>query len=159
MQISVERDDPNKSSTIFYWLVMKYRWTHASVCLTDFSRNQLLFPKTLTTSPLSGDFQSRATQPQNRSSFTNVHFWTCKCKQNKFCRFCSLVTQIVFFWGFLKIVYLNVYSIAWTPVGGYLRLSTGSFSRTPAGNRALSENRSKEWFTGSLKHSFSVKAK
>ena len=48
MQISVEGDDPNKSPAVFCWLLMKYCWTHA-VCLTDFSRNQLLCPKTLAT--------------------------------------------------------------------------------------------------------------
>ena len=49
-----------------------------------------------------------------------------------------------FFCDSFKFVYLNVYSIALIPVGGDLRLSTGSFSRTRAGNRASSENRSKE---------------
>ena len=77
MQISLEQDNPNKSSALFYWLLMKYHWTHA-VCLTHFSRNQLLCPKTLATFPLSGDFRSHARQPRNRSSFTNVHFWPCK---------------------------------------------------------------------------------
>ena len=38
-------------------------------------------------------------------------------------------------------------------------MSAGSFSETLAGNRASSENRSKESSIGSLKHSFSVKAK
>ena len=97
MKISVERDDPNKSSAVFYWLLMEYPWSHA-VCRTDFSQNQLLCPKTLATFPLSGDFRSHARQ-RNRTSFTDVHFWTCKymgCKTNV-CRFCSLITQIRFF--------------------------------------------------------------
>ena len=38
-------------------------------------------------------------------------------------------------------------------------MSAGSFSETLAGNRASSENHSKESSIGSLKHSFSVKAK
>ena len=99
MQISVERDDPNKSSVVFYWLLMKYHWTHA-VCLTDFSRNQLLCPKTLATFPLSGDFRSRARQPGYRSC--KFHRWwllnmQIHGMQNKFCRFCFLITQISFF--------------------------------------------------------------
>ena len=74
---------------------MKYRWSHA-VCLTDFSWNQLLCRKTLATFPLSGDFRSHARQ-RNRSSFTDVHFWTCKYMERKTnaCRFCSLITQMI----------------------------------------------------------------
>ena len=60
------------------------------------------------------------------------------------------ILQILFFnnpnkflW-FFKFVYLNVYSITWIPVCVDLRLNAGSFSRTLAGNRASSENRSKE---------------
>ena len=76
------------------------RWVPLShaVCLADFSRNQLLCLKTLAMFPFSWDFQSRARQ-RNRSSFTDVHFWTCKymgCKTDV-CRFCSLITQISFF--------------------------------------------------------------
>ena len=65
VQISVKRDDPNKSSAVFYWLLMKYHWSHG-VCRTDFSRNQLLCPKTFVTFPLSGDLRSCARQ-RNRS--------------------------------------------------------------------------------------------
>ena len=92
MQISVECDDPNKSSAIFYWLLMKHHWTHAAF-LRDFSRNHLLCLKTLATLPLSGDFRSHARQPRNRSSFTDVHFWTWKYMGHKknFCRFSSFI--------------------------------------------------------------------
>ena len=145
MQISVEHDNPNKSSAVFYWLLMKYHWTHHAVCLTDLSWNQLLCPKTLVMFPLSGDFQSRARQPRNRSSFTDVHFWTSKYMGHKtnFADFVFNNPNKFFFW-FLKFVYLNVYSTAWIPVWGDLRLSVGSFSWTPTGNRASSKNRSKE---------------
>ena len=114
MQISVERDDPNKSSAVFYWLLFKHRWSHA-VCLTDFSRNQLLCPKTLAKFPLFGLLVRSLAMQQSRSSFTDVHFWTCKCmgRKTNACRFCSLITQRSFLW-FLKFVYLNVYSISWT---------------------------------------------
>ena len=92
---------------------MKYLWTHA-VCRTDFSRNQLLCPKTVATFPLSRDFLSRA-RLRNRPSFTDVHFWTCKYMRGKtnVRRFCSSITQIGFLW-FLKFVSLNVCSISWT---------------------------------------------
>ena len=114
MQISVERDDPNKSSALFYWLLFKYRWSHA-VCPTDFSRNQLLCPKTLAKFPLFGDLIRSLARQQSRLSFTDVHFWTCKYmgRKTNACRFCSLTTQRSFLW-FLKFVYLNVYSISWT---------------------------------------------
>ena len=138
MKISVECDDPNKSSAIFYWLLMKYHWTHA-VFLTDFSRNHLLCLKTLATFPLSGDFRSHARQPRNkfhRCSFLNLKIHGT---QNKFCRFSSFISQISFLW-FLKFVYLLEYSIAWIPVWGDLHLNVGSFSRTPASNRASLEN-------------------
>ena len=114
MQNSVERDDPNKSSAIFYWLLFKYRWIHA-VCRTDVSRNQLLCPKTLAKFPLFGDLIRSLARQQSRSSFTDVHFWTCKYmgRKTNACRFCSLITQRSFLW-FLKFVNLNVYSISWT---------------------------------------------
>ena len=97
MQISVECDDPDKSSAVFYLLLMKYRWSHA-LCWTAFLRNQLLCPKTLATFPLSGDFRLRARQ-WNRSSFTDVHFWICNYmgRKTNICRFCSLITQISYF--------------------------------------------------------------
>ena len=146
MQIYVECDDPNKSSATLCWLLMKYHWTHA-VCLTDFSRSQLLCPKTFATFPLSGDFKSHARQPRNGSSVTDVHFWTWKYmgrKTNFAVWFSPFISQISFLW-FLKFVNLNVYSIAWIPaVWGDLRLSVGAFSQTPASNWAASENRSKE---------------
>ena len=107
---------------------MKYLWTHA-VCLTDFWQSQLLCPKILATFPLSGDFRLHARQPRNRSSFTNVHFWTCKYMDH------ITILQILFFnnpnkifWWFLKFVYLNVYSIAWIPIWGDLCLSVDSFT-------------------------------
>ena len=40
--------------------------------------------------------------------------------------------------------YAYEYSIAWIPVWGDLHLSVGSFSRTPASNRASLENHLKE---------------
>ena len=110
------------------------RWVPLShaVCLADL-RNQLLCPKTLVMFPFSWDFWSHARQ-RNRSSFTYVHFWTCKymgCKTDV-CRFCSLITQISFF-------SLNVYSIAWIPVWGDLRLRVDSFSK----HRLVIESRGK----------------
>ena len=59
--------------------------------------------------------RSRARQ-RNTSSFTDVHFWTCKYMRRKtnVCRFRSLITQISFNLWFLRFVYLNVYSISWT---------------------------------------------
>ena len=74
-----------------------------SCCLTNsmtsaWHGSQLLCPKTLVTFSLSGDFWSHARQG-NRSSFTNVHFWTCKYmgRKTNVCKFCSLITQISFF--------------------------------------------------------------
>ena len=99
-----------------------YSWwvplSHA-VCLADFSRNHLLWPKTLAMFPFSWDFWSCARQ-RNRSSFTDVHFWTCKYMGRKkdVCRFCSLMTQISFFMIPKVFFSLNVYSIAWIPVWG-----------------------------------------
>ena len=109
MQISVESDNANKSAAMFYWLLFKYHWSHA-VCRTDFSQNQLLCPKT----KLKNLIRSLARQ-QSRSSFTDVHFWTCKYmgyKTNAW-RFSPLITQRSFLW-FLKFVYLNVHSISST---------------------------------------------
>ena len=122
------------------------RWVPLShaVCLADL-RNQLLCPKTFAMFPFSWDFPSCARQ-RNRSSFTDVHFWTCKYMGRKtdVCRFCSLITQINFF-VILKVFFsLNVYSIAWITVWGDLRLRVDSFSQTPAGNWAPRENCSKE---------------
>ena len=117
--------------------------SHA-VCLADL-RNQLLCPKTSAMFPFSWDFPSCARQ-RNRSSFTDVHFWTCKYMGHKtdVCRFCSLIIEISFFVIPKVFFSLNVYSIAWIPVWGDLRLRVDSFSQTPAGNRAPKENPSKE---------------
>ena len=41
MQRFVESDDPNKGSAVLYWLLMKYRWSHAAL-----SPNHLLCLKT-----------------------------------------------------------------------------------------------------------------
>ena len=157
MPISVECDDPNKSSAIFYWLVMKYRWTHA-VCLTDFSQSQLLCLKTLVMFPLSGDFWWQAKQPRNRSRFPYVHFWTFKCMGHKFCRFCSLITQITFFVipkvCLSKCVFhcLNTWLRRFTLECGFIFLNTSWYS-------SLEWKSFKRKFKGSLKYSFSVKAK
>ena len=141
---------------------MKYRWTHA-VCLTDFSRNQLLCLKTLATFPLSGDFRSRVRQPRNRWSFTDVQFWTCKYMgQNKFCRLCSFLTQIsffvipifcfslcVFYFLNLKLEYLFEEIYTWVQVHFPEHWLVIKPQRKPFEKK----------FKGSLKHSFSVKAK
>ena len=45
-----------------------------------------------------GDFRSR-TRQRKRSSFTDVHFWTSMHtmgRETNVCRFCSLITQIIF---------------------------------------------------------------
>ena len=100
MQISLERDNPNKSSALFYWLLMKYHWTHA-VCLTHFSRNQLLCPKTLATFPLSGDFQSdmlgNREIDQVSPMFISDHANTWDVKQILQILFFKIITQISFF--------------------------------------------------------------
>ena len=70
------RDDPNETFAVFYyWLLIDYHWRQA-VCPTDFSPIQQL-PENINDLFLlfGGDFRSRVRQ-QNRSCFTDVHFWT-----------------------------------------------------------------------------------
>ena len=86
MQISVDiqwahrnkalHDDPNETFAVFYyWLLIDYHWRQAAGP-TDFSPNQYL-PENIDDLFLlfGGDFWSRVRQ-QNRSCFTDVHFWT-----------------------------------------------------------------------------------
>ena len=94
-------DDPNESFAVFYyWLLIKYCWRQA-VCQTDFSPNQLL-PENINDLFLlrQGDFQSHARQ-QNRSCFTDVHFWTWINanigRKMNVCIVCSFITQLSFF--------------------------------------------------------------
>ena len=99
--------------------------SHA-VCLADL-RNQLLCPKTSAMFPFSWDFPSCARQ-RNRSSFTDVHFWTCKYMGHKtdVCRFCSLIIEISFFvipkvffflsmcFPLLEYLFEEIYAWEWT---------------------------------------------
>ena len=98
---------------------------------------------------------------QNRLRFTYVHLWTklqIHGTQNK-------CLQILFFNNLNKLFCdsLSFFILmcipfpepwAWIPVWGDLRLSAGSFSWTPAGNGALSENLLKECSKGSPKAFF-----
>ena len=95
----------------------------------------------------------------HRRSFLNMQIYGT---QNKCLQILFSNNPNNFFFVIPNVCLSNVYSISWTlkleliPVGGDLRLSAGSFSRTPAVNRASSKNRSKESSERSLKHSFSV---
>ena len=98
MQISVERDDPNKSCAVF--LLTSNEVLLNSCCLP----NKLLvkstsLPENISdVSPfwrLSITCYTTAKQIKfHRCSFLNMQIHGT---QNKFCRFCSLITQISFF--------------------------------------------------------------
>ena len=83
MQMFVESDDPNKGSVVLYWLLMKYRWSHA-----DLSPNHLLCPKTF-----KWHFLFLETFVHVLDKHINANTWDAK---QKFADFVLLITQISF---------------------------------------------------------------
>ena len=88
-------DNPNKSFPVYYWLPIKYRWSHA-FCRTDFSPNQLLHENIYDLFLLCGvDFWS-CTRQQSRSRFTRCSFLSINAnmwRKTNVCTFCSLITH------------------------------------------------------------------
>ena len=84
MQRFVESDDPNKGSAVLYWLLMKYRWSHAAL-----SPNHLLCLKTF-----KWHFLFLETFVHGLDKHINANIWDAK---QMFADFVLLITQISFF--------------------------------------------------------------
>ena len=92
------RDDPNESSAV-YLLTSDNK--HA-VCETDFLPMQInFFAENVSDDSSLCDFRSHADKGKDQVSPKFISEHHRNCRKAIVCRFCSLITQIIFFRNFL----------------------------------------------------------